>query len=276
MKYMNNPLVSIIIPTKNSSKTLGVCLESIKNQTYKNIELIVVDNNSIDGTKEIADKYADKVLNKKPERSAQRNFGAKNSKGECILFIDSDMKLSEDVVLSCVKEIEKDKDIKGIIIPEESFGVGFWAECKKLEKSFYIGVDWMEAARFFKKEVFGEMGGYDEKMVSGEDWDLSQKIGRKCKIGRIPEFVYHNEGRAVLSKVIKKKFYYAQKFHNYAEKNNKGNIEKQTGVIERYKLFFSSPKKLFSNPIIGIGMLFMKTCEFGFGWLGYLVGRIKN
>jgi len=54
---MNNLLVSVIITTKNSSSTLINCLESIKKQTYKNIEIILVDNNSIDRTKEIASKY---------------------------------------------------------------------------------------------------------------------------------------------------------------------------------------------------------------------------
>ena len=60
---MENPLVSVIIPTYNSSRTLEKCLESIKNQTYKNIEIIVVDNNSTDNTKEIAKKFADKAIN---------------------------------------------------------------------------------------------------------------------------------------------------------------------------------------------------------------------
>jgi probable beta-1,3-galactosyltransferase len=60
---MKNPLVSVIIPTYNSSRTLEKCLKSIKNQTYKNIEIIVVDNNSIDNTKEIAKKYTGKVYN---------------------------------------------------------------------------------------------------------------------------------------------------------------------------------------------------------------------
>jgi glycosyltransferase involved in cell wall biosynthesis len=61
---MNNLLVSVIIPTYNSSRTLEKCLESIKNQSYKNIEIIVVDNNSKDNTKEIALKFTDKVFNK--------------------------------------------------------------------------------------------------------------------------------------------------------------------------------------------------------------------
>lgn len=77
----NQPLVSVIVPTYNSEKFIGACLESIKNQMYTNIELIVVDNNSTDKTKEIAWRYTDKVFNKGPERSAQRNFGAKNSIG---------------------------------------------------------------------------------------------------------------------------------------------------------------------------------------------------
>ena len=149
---MNKSLVSIIIPTKNSSTTLGACLKSIKNQTYKNIELIVVDNNSTDETKVIAKKYTDKVFNKGPERSAQRNYGVKQSNGEYTLIIDSDMELSEKVVENCVKKIQSNTHIKAIIIPEESFGVGFWAQCKKLERSFYIGVDWIEAARFFEKK----------------------------------------------------------------------------------------------------------------------------
>ncbi|AEF97132.1 glycosyltransferase family 2 protein [Methanotorris igneus] len=55
-------LVSVIIPTYNSEKTIGICLESIKNQTYKNIEIIVVDKFSNDNTVEIAKKYTDKVF----------------------------------------------------------------------------------------------------------------------------------------------------------------------------------------------------------------------
>ena len=274
---MDKPLVSAVITTKNSSDTLKDCLESIINQIYKNIEIIVADNNSIDGTKEIAFKYTDKVYNKGPERSTQRNFGVSQSTGNYLLIIDSDMILSEKIIESCVEKIQVDENIKGIIIPEESFGEGFWAKCKKLERSFYVGVNWMEAARFFEKNTFLKAGGFDESMFGGEDWDLSQRIGKLGKIERIREFIYHNEGEISLTKTAKKKFYYSKHLERYAAKEiNKNSASLQLNILARYKLFFSRSKKLFKNPIVGIGMLFMKTCEFVFGGAGYFVGKFKK
>jgi len=64
------PLVSVVIPTRNSANHLEECLLSIKRQSYPNIEIIVVDNNSSDRTKEIASLVADSVYNKTPERCA--------------------------------------------------------------------------------------------------------------------------------------------------------------------------------------------------------------
>ena len=271
-----NSLVSVIISTKNSGKNLNQCLESIKNQTYKNIEIIIVDNNSIDNTKAIARQYTQKVFDYGPERSSQRNYGAKKSSGNYFLFIDSDMELGQNVVKECVEKIYH-SNVKGLIISEKSFGQGFWSQCKKLERSFYIGIDWMEAARFFDKESFYNVSGYKENMVAGEDWDLSQRIKKNGGMERINDVIFHNEGKTLLLSTIKKKFYYAQHFHNYASSNqHKDSFKKQTGIIRRYGLFFSQPKKLFKNPLLGIGMLFMKTCEFGFGGIGLLIGKIKN
>uniref|UniRef100_UPI004048D7F6 glycosyltransferase family 2 protein n=1 Tax=Flavobacterium sp. TaxID=239 RepID=UPI004048D7F6 len=274
---MQLPLVSIIIPTFNSTQFLDACLSSVKGQSYENIELIVVDNNSVDDTKTIAARYTKNVFNLGPERSAQRNFGVAQSTGKYVAIIDSDMVLSSDVVKSCVQKLEIRADWLGLIIPEESFGNGWWAKCKTLERSFYVGVEWMEAARFFRKQAYADAGGYNENMVSGEDWDLSQRIGRDGEIGRIENFIYHNEGTISLLKTIKKKYYYAQKFARYVT-SNKGEkkLEKQTGIVSRYYLFFSKPKKLFGAPLLGLSMIFMKTCEFSIGGLGYLIGKMRS
>jgi len=274
----NKPLVSVIVPTKNSEPTIGACLKSIKQQTYKDIEIIVVDNNSLDKTKKIVDDFKISLYNKGPERSAQRNFGALRSKGEYLLFIDSDMKLSNTVVVDCVNKL-KTKNLKrklgGIIIPEESFGEGFWARCKALERSFYFGVDWIEAARFFPKSIFYEFKGYDEKQTGTEDFDLPQRI--KAKLGqesilRIRSLIYHNEGKLQLGYTLKKKYYYAKTAKTYAKvKTNSEYFRKQSSILERYKIFLSHPIKLFKDPVLGLGMLFMKTLEFIAGGIGYIM-----
>lgn len=270
----HTPLVSVIVTTYNNTMTLDACLQSITQQSYQPIELIVVDNNSTDDTKDIARRYTSHVFNKSPERSTQRNFGVRKATGKYVAIIDSDMELSKHVVRDCVQKAEQEAAIGGIIIPEESFGKGFWAQCKKLERSFYVGIDWIEAARFFDRTLYLELGGYNESLVSGEDWDLSQRVGWQAGLARIDSFIFHNEGKLKLSRTLKKKYYYAQKFTKYVQANKDTvAVKSQTGPLTRYKLFFSHPGKLFRNPIRGAGMLFMKTCEFGFGAVGYLSAR---
>jgi len=274
---MLKPIVSVIVPTKNSYNTLGSCLESIKNQTYTKIETVVVDNFSSDNTPIVAKKYTKKFYSKGPERSPQRNYGVSKAIGKYVVIIDSDMNLSPGVIQECVEVMESNLALAGIIIPEESFGEGFWAQCKKLERSFYVGVPYMEAARFFKKSDYESTGGYNETMVSGEDWDLSQRIEQLGALGRVASYIYHDEGHISLWKSVSKKFYYAEKFAQYKESSKSADkIIRQTSIVGRYRLFLSKPKKLFRKPLLGTGMLFMKTCEFSFGAAGYLRARIRR
>lgn len=269
------PTVSVIVPTYNSAEFIEACLTSIRTQTYPFIELIVVDNNSTDNTKELAREYTALVFNQGPERSAQRNYGVRKASGEYVLIIDSDMVLGKQVVEQCVDQFEADKQVVGLVIPEESFGEGFWAKCKQLERSYYVGVEWMEAARAFRRKIYQKVGGYDEAMVSGEDWDLSQRVSEHGKLGRVQEFIRHNEGKLKLSRTLQKKYYYAQKFAAYTNASaSKQNVGSQTSVLSRYKLYFSKPGRLFRNPVVGVGMLFMKTAELGVGGVGLVKANL--
>src|SRR5438445_12743944 len=81
------PLVSVIIPTKNSERTIRRCLESVRTQTYRNFEIVVVDNFSSDSTVRIAKKYADVILLAGPERTSQVKQGAAKRKGDFIYKI---------------------------------------------------------------------------------------------------------------------------------------------------------------------------------------------
>jgi glycosyltransferase involved in cell wall biosynthesis len=267
---MNN--VSIIITTKNEAVNIANCLKSIKQQSYLNIEIIVVDNNSTDGTKKIAENYTDKVFNKGPERSAQRNFGAKKAKGKYLLFLDADMVLERQVIEDCVKILADNKSVKAVIIPEKSYGNSFWARVKAFEKSFYVDNNDVEAARFYYKNIFIQQNGFDEKITGPEDWELSQRVSRIYPIARVKSYILHNEGNLSLIKTMKKKYYYAVNFDIYQNSMIEKNVStKKMIVFHRYKLYFSNPHKLFFNPVLGLAMLFMKTCEFAAGVIGYMM-----
>ncbi len=256
-------LVSVVVTTKNNEETLDKCLSSIVNQTYSNIEIIVVDNGSTDKTKMISNSYTKHIFDHGPERSSQRNFGVKKSKGDYIMIVDSDMCLSRSVIDECLKSITV-KELS-VIIPEESFGEGFWAQCKKLERSFYKNVDWIEAPRFFEKKLYIMVGGYNEKMVGGEDWELHSRIKRATDVARINAEIMHDEGRLTLKEIYKSRKYYTKGFSTHFFESDDANDSGKSGaaqVVGVYLLFLRNPRKLFNSPLRGFGLLFMKTFEF--------------
>lgn len=110
----NRPLVSVIVPIYNGEKYIASCLENIIAQTYKNLEIIVVDDGSTDQSSDIANKYPIKLISHDKNRglSAARNTGIDAAKGDYIHFMDVDDGISNDYYLEMVKAIiETDSDI---------------------------------------------------------------------------------------------------------------------------------------------------------------------
>lgn len=268
---MTKPLVTIVVPTYNEERNIRTCLNSIRGQSYRNIEMIVIDSKkSKDKTYEISKEFTKIALKFGRERSQQRNFGAKVSKGKYILFIDADMQLEKGVVAECVSIFSKNSSVKAVIIPEKSYGESFWAKCKALEKNCYIGDDKIEAARFFERKAFLAVDGFNENMISGEDWDLTNRIKeRDWKVERIKSLIHHNEGRLSLIKDIKKKYYYATKSSEYIESNIKSS--KDIFLFLFRPAYLKNWKMLVSDPLHTIGFIVMKILEFSFGAFGVLV-----
>jgi glycosyltransferase involved in cell wall biosynthesis len=157
----SNPLVSVTIPTYNSDKTLTKCLESIRNQTYKNVEVIVVDNYSKDKTVEIAKKYSAKIIEKKCNKPEARNIGILSSKGDYILLLDSDMMLEKEVVEKGVAKFYNE-GCDALFIDEEYLDDGFLKKCRNLEKIAYRGNPIIEAPRFYKKILLLKLSSMKE------------------------------------------------------------------------------------------------------------------
>lgn len=269
----SKPLVSIVVPTLNAEKNIEKCLKSIRKQTYKNIELIVVDNFSKGRTTELAKKYTANVFVHGPERSAQRNFGVSKSKGLFVSWFDVDMILEPSVIKECVDKSSENDNLAALVIPERSVGKGFWAQCKALEKKCYLGDEKIESIRFIRKNVFNKVGRLSENLISGEDWDVTTRVRQSgYLIGRIKSFVNHNEGNLSLTKDLKKKFYYATKSLPYIDKHINSPMDVVLFVVR--PAFLRNWRLLLKNPIVTFGLLYMKFSEFFVGLLGLTYAKL--
>ena len=146
---LNGPtnLVSIIIPTWNSSSVLTDCLNSLRLQTYSNIEIIVADNYSTDTTTTVAKNFNARLFVYGPippnntffSAPERRRIGAEKAFGDYLFFVDSDMILDIGLIQECVLQCQRSAD--AIIVPEVSFGEGFWSECRIYERKCDIFFD---------------------------------------------------------------------------------------------------------------------------------------
>jgi glycosyltransferase involved in cell wall biosynthesis len=255
-------LVSVIVPTRNSARTLDACLQTIRSQAHGELEVLVVDNGSTDGTVETARRLADVVLRYGPvawiATSSQRNLGARASHGSYLLFIDSDMRLSPDVMRDCLQTADR-TDCSAVIIPEVSVGEGFWARCRSLERSCYGGDDLAEAARFFERGAFVAAGGYDEELTALEDWDLSQRVAGRSRIPRTTAGIIHDEGRLRLLQVAAKKRYYGASFRRLVRKHGARALLRANLVAR--PAFFRNWRQLGRHGLATPGMFLLRTVE---------------
>jgi len=265
------PLVSVIIPTKNSARTLDKCLKSVQDQTYPNIEIILVDNNSTDNTKEIAKRYTNKVYNKGPERSAQTNYGVKKCSGEYVYKIDSDFVLEKEVVAQCIQKIKEGYDAV-VVHNSPDTSVSWIAKVRKFEVDMYKYDITHSSARFVRKEVYQAINGFNEQITAGEDYDFQNKLNRAgYKTGFIDAEALHLGEPTRLIPHLKKYFDYGKDFINY-QKENKEESSKQLGLFR--SVYFKHWKKFIINPFMSVLFIFYTTLKYLSGGLGFAYAKI--
>ncbi len=188
-----NALVSVIIPTYNRESTIEKSLQSVMNQTYKNIEIIVIDDGSTDNTENIVKDIQDeRILYIKQENkgvSRARNTGILNSKGEYIAFQDSDdiwhanklevqMKKFRNSQYGLVySSFNKIYEKKNSVLPKLKRGKegNIYFDLLKLN---FIGCPTV----ILKKEVVEKCGIFDESLHKYEDWEYFIRISREYKV----------------------------------------------------------------------------------------------
>lgn len=205
--------VSIVIPCYNQGHFLSDAIESALNQTYPDIEVIVVDDGSTDDTKIVANKYPQVryIYQNNKHLSGARNTGIKSSKGKWIVTLDSDDKIHPTFVEKCLNEVE----LKGVDI------VSTWLQTFGKENRRWGSVDidpvWqnfiqrnhINCCSLFSREMWSNLGGYDENMKQGfEDWDFwrrATKRGYKVRIVTDYLFFYRKHGVSMFAEAQKKR-----------------------------------------------------------------------
>ena len=197
MNINSSPLVSIIIPTYNHAKFIGKALNSVKNQTYKNWEAIVIDNNSTDETNKILNNITDTrikhiKIDNKGVIAKSRNIGINVANGERIAFLDSDDFWTKDKLEICIKNInvnidfiyhglESVNDNKKFIFKKKKF------TGRKLNKpilndllvsSIFKGTPIGNSSVFVRKKILNKIGGISEnkKLITSEDFNTWLRI----------------------------------------------------------------------------------------------------
>ena len=177
-------IYSIIIPTYNEEEYLPVLLESIKEQDFDDYEVIVADANSTDRTREIAEEYGCIVVDGGLP-GVGRNNGAKVAKGEYLLFLDSDLQLTEDYLRDVLYEFQIEN--VGIAITQmkplsnkvqdkifHDFANYFMISVEKI-KPHGAGCYGIIA----KRELHEKCGGFDESLTFGEDTDYIERLAKE-------------------------------------------------------------------------------------------------
>ena len=180
--------ISIIIPCYNAQQDIATCIEAIKKSSYKNYEIICVNDCSKDDTCRIALSYDNvRILNNKTNCGAAcaRNKGVRTAKGKIVIFIDSDILIMKDTLKKIHDKIIKEKkDAVVGIYSTKHYNKGAATNYKNLHIHYTYSIMPPDiniansSCLAIRKEAFNKIGGFDENITgySSEDWDLGQKM----------------------------------------------------------------------------------------------------
>jgi glycosyltransferase involved in cell wall biosynthesis len=200
---MTNSLVSVIIPNYNYAHFLREAIDSVLAQTYSNIEIIVVDDGSTDGSREVIESYGNQiraVFQQNKGVSAARNNGVKAGDGEYIAFLDADDIWLPEKIEKQAKEFEAAKnlglvhtgvidiDISGKRLVSQMNGRSgrVSRELLQFDGPVVLGGG---SGIMIRRSTFEKIDGFDPRMSTSADWDLFYRASCVCEFGFVPEIL---------------------------------------------------------------------------------------
>ncbi len=222
---MNEPKVSLIIPAYNEEKYIKACLEhAIGNSGGKFFEIIVVDNNSSDRTKEIAEKIKGVRVVHEGQKglTLARQRGFAESRGDILAYADADTQMPEGWYEAVVSEFKKNERLACLSGPYVYYDIPGWQ--RFLVKIYwyvfafpaYLIIGYMTVGGNFaiRRSVLERMNGFDTSIsFYGEDTNIARRARAFGKVKFRPDFVMYTSGRRLAGQgLFKTSFLYAANF----------------------------------------------------------------
>lgn len=196
-----NPLVSVVIPNHNYAKYLRGSIDSVLQQTYSNIEVIVVDDGSTDDSRKIVESYGDAIVGIFQENqgvSVSRNNGVAASNGDYIAFLDADDAWLPAKIEKQVELLLADPSVgmahAGLLEIDEhgaQFGVRtdgmegwVYAEMLRFGRPVILGGG---SSILVRRSAFDAVAGFDTRLSTSADWDFGYSIAARFKVGFVAE-----------------------------------------------------------------------------------------
>jgi len=261
-------LVSGNIATYNSAKTLKKCLESVRNQTYKNTEIIIMDSHSRDKTLDIARSYGARIVFADTLAKA-RKAGSDASRGDYIFILDSDQILEPNVIEECVKTCENE-GYDGItlfeksIITKNTFVERIIAYDKEIFHSLKDDhpVRGTAIPRFFRSSYFKRIDFEANPPVTFEHTFIHHKIVEMgAKIKFIDVYIWHHETTTIVE--VARKFYRYGYYYIPALKFNR-EIAISHSLPRRTYFHYRALK----NPLLFLGLFYLYCVKAGSAAVG--------
>jgi glycosyltransferase involved in cell wall biosynthesis len=200
------PRVSVIMGVYNTKRYVAEAIESVLKQTYKDFEFIIIDDTSTDGTSEILQKYAKKdkrikLIKNKTNLGLTKNLnvGLRKAKGEFIARMDADDVSLPNRFATEVQFLDKHPDVAlagtwADIINNEGKIIGeikYTTEHKQIRRNMTERSQIIHPSVMFRKRIVNEVGMYDEKLRTAQDYEYFARVMSKFKVANIPKKLLH-------------------------------------------------------------------------------------
>jgi glycosyltransferase involved in cell wall biosynthesis len=282
---MAEPLVSVVIPVKNGAALIGDTIKSVLNQSYKNLEVVVVNDHSDDHTctcvNDLLEHDGRLILidnrTKKCGAPVCRNIGYKASNGKYVIFLDADDLLANTCIEHRVNKIENSPECDFIVFQCELFkkipgDIGlywnFFSPEDDLDRFIRADTPWHTSGPIWKKSAIAAIGGWDETVLAWQDWEFHIRAliaNLNYKKEPVVDFYYRKEVEDSISSKdgsFERKLYFSELYKKiYAYLINGEKLTKKRKEYLLYRFFKLAQISMYSLNDINLTIQILKNAK---------------